>query len=352
MISKLGNGNNMNNKKTIKTILFASLIAAMILPFSGVDFADAQETNKIPDTKLLDRSSNWATQFNSLEEFEDQDSRFRSYVDSVHPDTPWNKITKKNQIIIYNFDSIAGEKNAGLNALLIDVQNQKNSGTYNPTEAERKFHEWASMIVSNPRLPDVNPKLIEQIVQTYNESANLGHVPLELKKSDGKFWSKVVTDKVCEYNTECDINGPQLTDPICEFVNCAYGDTMSIGHLLSVEIDVNSCWGGSSCTFQDDKWLIGAGSLHIGSGDVHSSTKTVSYVINDVSYYTPYDESHTISGTLERDGDTYNISSSTANNSVTKDSSYYFSGACGGGVPQNCGTYSLTAYAEDVIIVY
>lgn len=37
--------NNMNNKKTIKTILFASLIAAMILPFSTMDFATAQEAD-------------------------------------------------------------------------------------------------------------------------------------------------------------------------------------------------------------------------------------------------------------------------------------------------------------------
>lgn len=36
--------------KTIKTILFASLIAAMILPFSTMDFAEAQESKKVQTT--------------------------------------------------------------------------------------------------------------------------------------------------------------------------------------------------------------------------------------------------------------------------------------------------------------
>ena len=36
----------MTNTKTIKTMLFASLIAAMILPFSAIDFADAIKDDK------------------------------------------------------------------------------------------------------------------------------------------------------------------------------------------------------------------------------------------------------------------------------------------------------------------
>ena len=37
----------MNNTNKIKTILFASLIAAMILPFSTMNFAEAEKTDKI-----------------------------------------------------------------------------------------------------------------------------------------------------------------------------------------------------------------------------------------------------------------------------------------------------------------
>jgi hypothetical protein len=41
--------NNMNNTNKVKTILFASLITAMILPFSGMNFAEAKEVDTHDD---------------------------------------------------------------------------------------------------------------------------------------------------------------------------------------------------------------------------------------------------------------------------------------------------------------
>ena len=41
-------------KNTTKTILFASLIAAMILPFSGMNYAVAEEDTEVQDQKKLD----------------------------------------------------------------------------------------------------------------------------------------------------------------------------------------------------------------------------------------------------------------------------------------------------------
>jgi len=38
-----------NLTRTTKTILFASLIAAMILPFSGMDYAEADNGKKVHD---------------------------------------------------------------------------------------------------------------------------------------------------------------------------------------------------------------------------------------------------------------------------------------------------------------
>ena len=56
--------------KNAKTILFASLIAAMILPFSGMQFAAAEtnnnnsENNKIPDNRIIERlGHNWESQY-------------------------------------------------------------------------------------------------------------------------------------------------------------------------------------------------------------------------------------------------------------------------------------------------
>ena len=44
-----------NKIKTTKTLLFASLITAMILPFSMMDVAVAEEVNKNPKDKIFER---------------------------------------------------------------------------------------------------------------------------------------------------------------------------------------------------------------------------------------------------------------------------------------------------------
>ena len=43
--------------KTIKTILFASLIAAMILPFSGMNYATAEEDPTVQELKSKPETS-------------------------------------------------------------------------------------------------------------------------------------------------------------------------------------------------------------------------------------------------------------------------------------------------------
>lgn len=48
----------MNNIKITKTLVFAALIAALILPFSAVDFADAEKVNKGQDKIKNQRSDN------------------------------------------------------------------------------------------------------------------------------------------------------------------------------------------------------------------------------------------------------------------------------------------------------
>ena len=68
--------------KNAKTMLFAGLIAAMILPFSGMMMADAapsenasdkakEQTDKIPTDKLIERTvDKWASKYNTTEEFQ------------------------------------------------------------------------------------------------------------------------------------------------------------------------------------------------------------------------------------------------------------------------------------------
>ena len=58
--------------KTIKTILFASLIAAMILPFSGMDFAEAKSKNNTEYDKLSSQIDQEVSKFvKQTEKFSD-----------------------------------------------------------------------------------------------------------------------------------------------------------------------------------------------------------------------------------------------------------------------------------------
>ena len=46
----------MNKEKKIKSILFLSLIVALVLPFSGMDFAEAQKAPKLGDKKIEEKT--------------------------------------------------------------------------------------------------------------------------------------------------------------------------------------------------------------------------------------------------------------------------------------------------------
>lgn len=74
-----------------------------------------------------------------------------------------------------------------LHSILIDVQNQKNNDAYNPTEAERKFHDWASEQVVTATQPNVNQGQTKKVIEAYNSNANYGNVPTELINSDVDF---------------------------------------------------------------------------------------------------------------------------------------------------------------------
>ena len=341
MISSLGNGNNMKNTKTIKTVLFAGLIAAMILPFSGMDFAEARTADdKIPDNKLLDRGEDWKNKYSSQTDFEKSEKAIRSYVSDNHPDNKWNKDTKKNQIVIYNFDTIADARNAGLNALLIDVQNQKDNGTYNPTEAEKKFHEWADgQQVGEVTQPNVNKGQIKKVIEAYNSNANYGNVPTELINSDVDFWTNVAADKLCDLLEDCDTSGEQPSEEC--FGQCAYATWWSTYHVLSGWVDTYDCETGN-CYYSDSDDGTGSLSILMSPGtNNHAKDDTIDYFVKDKSYVSGYDVYHNFSG-LATIGSASDSFSENGTNEITHSDSLTV-GSCGS---QHCGTYSLSASAQ------
>ena len=119
-----------------------------------MNFAEAKVTNNLSEDKLLDRNNKWKLKYTTTNEFEKSKIFITAYVYDQHPDNKWNIQTKKNQIIIYNFDTKVDKRNAGVNALLSFVENQKSNGVYNPTEAEKRFHDWAFTQIPYPVMPD------------------------------------------------------------------------------------------------------------------------------------------------------------------------------------------------------
>lgn len=326
--------------KTIKTVLFASLIAAMILPFSVMELAEARIANeKLPNDKLLDRGEHWENKYSTLTEFENSEKAIRSYVSDQHKDNQWNKDTKQNQIVIYNFDTIADARNAGLNALLIDVQDQKDNGTYNPTEAERKFHDWAAGQIDGEAVqPYITKRQTQKVIKAYNSNANYGNVPTELINSDVDFWTNVAADKVCDLLPDCDTSG-DLPFEEC-FGQCAYATWWSTYHVLSGWVDVYDCESGSCLQSDSDD---GIGELYFSidaDTNNHALDDTIDYFVKDKSYVSGYDVFHYFSGTAQIGNASENFSKNGTNEITVSDDLTVSS--CGS---QHCGTYSLSAEA-------
>ena len=89
-------------KNRTKTILFASLIAAMILPFSSMNLADAEEFDKNPKDKTLDRlhEKEIRKQFlKKLNELGVEEADLKEKLDSVDNETEREKIIQRIDLI-------------------------------------------------------------------------------------------------------------------------------------------------------------------------------------------------------------------------------------------------------------
>ncbi len=336
--------------------LFATVIIMSFLITNGVDAktSDDKLNEKIPGDKLLNRHEDWKLKYDDSKKYEEEDKAIHAYVDDNHPDNEWNKITKKNQIKIYNFDTRADQKDAGLHALLFHVKYQKESDTYNPTVAERRFHDWATEEIKSPVMPtNVTSNMIQAIIKTYNENANYGHVPIKLFDSDVDFWIKVAADKMCELDNTCDLNGAIFDpdSPDCTFVQCADATTWSTHHRLYVFVEPYSCAGTSNCISVNR--TSGSGELEISAldptGNAHSTTRKIKYYAIDHSYVDTYRVSHELIVTLNLGENSFTIGPRTGTDSVIiyGDKTFKPDTCNDNRVEPNCGTYSIRGVASD-----
>ena len=318
-----------NINKTTKTILFASLIAAMILPFSAMDFAEAAKPlDSISDTKLLDRDfDSWKNQYKDAGDFEAKTKSIKLYTSMSDKATGWNKVMIKDQIRLSNFDTKMGKVGASMQTMLANVEQQKQNDKYRPTEAEKKYHEWAATKYTNPTISDASPGLVKKIVDTHNNLANHGNVPIELHLQDESFWIDVNHKSSCNYMS-CEES--QKTDVVNAVVNHVLPEAFAANpyHTMNGYIYAWSCEGETGgCSWNVSDFGTGALSDSVSNaaqnehgigknayiyGSDCSSSSSYTHEIDGelVIGFNSWDDSDTWTGTCAAYGSTHQVANS------------------------------------------
>ena len=282
-----------NECKTSKDILFASLIVAVVIPLSTMGAVDAKQSeDKIPDDKLIPRDpAKWVSQYENKQKFDGYENAIKIYVESAQKDNKWNQVMAKEHIRLHNLDTKVGEIGAGLQAVLVDVEHQQNLGIYDPTEAERRYHQWAFELYPNPTMhPEIKNVWLEQIVKSHNSIANHGNVPSELSLRDPEFWIMTANESMCQY-VDCTQDIPD-SDPITNFVQRyiipnAHAYKVDTWHIMNGYIYTHSCEGQTGgCMFTLDT-KSGVGTLSSSKTTTRSyNSDAIVYASNCSPYYT------------------------------------------------------------------
>ena len=294
---------NRITSKTTKTILFASLIVAVILPLSTMGIVDAKQSeDKIPDDELIQRDfAEWISKYENHQAFNVSESAIKTYIESAQNDNKWNQVMAVEHIRLHNIDTKVGEIGAGLQAVLVDVERQKDRGAYNPTEAERRYHQWASELYPNPIMyPEIKDVWLTQIVESHNSIANHGNVPSELSLQDPEFWIATANESMCQY-VDCTQDALD-SDPITNFVQKyiipnAHAYEVDTWHIMNGYIYTHACEGQTGgCMFALDP-KSGVGTLSSSKTTARSyQSDAIVYASNCSPYYTT--EHNTLDGDL------------------------------------------------------
>ena len=153
---------NRITSKTAKTILFASLIGAMLLPLNpsivlsddGVDDIAKNEQKieefkkqairekEIPTSEILDRlGAGWVEKYDSLEHFEKSERAIKNFINRNLEDSQWNSENALNHLRIQNFETMTKSVGDGHEVTLLVAQSQKLQDRYNVSESVRKYHD-------------------------------------------------------------------------------------------------------------------------------------------------------------------------------------------------------------------
>ncbi len=265
-----------------------------------MDFVQAANSkDSTSDDELLDREfSNWESQYKNAEDFDAKTKSIKAYTSMVDRANGWNKVMIKEQIVLNNFDTRMNEVGASMQTMLVDIEQQKRNGTYQPTDAERRYHDWAATKYPNPIASDVNPEVVTKIVDSHNNIANHGNVPIELHLQDDSFWTETNHNAACNYMS-CEES--QNTDVVNKAINYVIPEAFAANpyHTMNGHIYAWACegsTGGCAWTVSDS----GYGALNdsvSNTSTTHGIGKNAYIYGSDCSSSSSY--THDVEGVLE-----------------------------------------------------
>ena len=337
--------------KTLKTILFAGLIMSLVIPVTGMNLAEAKVSeDTVPEDILLPTSMNEAFETTGDEKEMLGYASLKNFIDGYSAknekgDNHMMDERIKHNIILANFDILAGKADANLDVFLLDVQEQKERGTYNPTEAEKKAYEWGIEIHPNPVMPEnVTSKMKEQVLQVWDERLSSGDVPVDLEVLDQSFWDVQRINAICLDDNMC--NPDDVVD-LLSFLPFAHAS--SITHFAYVSaVPLNgSCYQTSNCTLSSYKVGTGTLSTSTPASSAHSTSQTIKvYGVNYITLGSPTaNYSFTLKGHVGF-ASTSPQSYSTYGSMLTGYHYPYTSTPCNLDGSTGCGTYSGTIVAQ------
>lgn len=333
--------------KTTKTILFVSLMIAMIFPVSTLGIVDAvtnENTNNnvkehipdgIPKERIIERDfQKWNNKYVNEEEFNVKQASIRSYTTADLPQNGWNQFMQKSAIVIHNFETINENVGSGYELVGLFAAKDRLTNNYDSSKSVSKLHDWAISEYDIPKsiekideriaslVPEKYSHLVPEYVSVFNDMAEHGSVPDELHEQEPEYWIMVANVSLCGYVPDCDLplmqnildNGSYgkqdtiiPTLDIMEFIlPKAYAITyvLSYGYLF---VDPYDCEYSSSCEVSTQSSGTNPYNLHIytsGDGN-HSYGNSIDIYASTCSSVSG--TTAKVTGTLEAKGGSYPI---------------------------------------------
>ena len=140
---------------------------------------------------------------------------FLNYTKINLDDNQWNRDMLKENIRNYNLETAIGVNVDGYELSVLFAQLEKIEGTYAPTNAINKLHEWAFIHYDVPtdkekvleRIAEITKtqdlSTVKQLVNSTNIMINYGNVDSDIYKMDTEFWAKIGNGVFCKLEENC-----------------------------------------------------------------------------------------------------------------------------------------------------